>query len=82
MKGTNPDGSKYDDPVYYVAYFNGGDAVHHFPPVQLRLLPEPGLRRAALGRRQEGVAVPDLRQPRHRHRSRGLGASLFTGVPP
>ncbi|MDQ2815278.1 MAG: Ig-like domain-containing protein [Actinomycetota bacterium] len=31
MKGTNPDGSKYADPVYYVAYFNGGDAVHYFP---------------------------------------------------
>ena len=31
MKGTNPDGSKYSDPVYYVAYFNGGDAVHYFP---------------------------------------------------
>jgi peptidoglycan hydrolase-like protein with peptidoglycan-binding domain len=31
MKGTNPDGSPYDDPVYYVSYFNGGDAVHYFP---------------------------------------------------
>jgi len=30
MKGTNPDGSKYDDPVYYANYFNGGDAVHQF----------------------------------------------------
>jgi peptidoglycan hydrolase-like protein with peptidoglycan-binding domain len=30
MKGTNPDGSKYSDPVYYVAYFDGGDAVHYF----------------------------------------------------
>jgi peptidoglycan hydrolase-like protein with peptidoglycan-binding domain len=30
MKGTNPDGSKYDDPVYYASYFNGGDAVHQF----------------------------------------------------
>lgn len=30
MKGTNPDGSKYADQVYYVAYFNGGDAVHYF----------------------------------------------------
>jgi hypothetical protein len=30
MKGTNPDGSKYADPVYYVSYFNGGDAVHYF----------------------------------------------------
>ncbi|HYB16929.1 MAG TPA: L,D-transpeptidase family protein [Streptosporangiaceae bacterium] len=31
MKGTNPDGTKYDDPVWYVSYFNGGDAVHYFP---------------------------------------------------
>jgi hypothetical protein len=31
MKGTNPDGSKYADPVWWVAYFNGGDAVHYFP---------------------------------------------------
>ena len=31
MKGTNPDGTKYADPVYYVAYFDGGDAVHYFP---------------------------------------------------
>ncbi|MGH3247718.1 MAG: L,D-transpeptidase family protein [Trebonia sp.] len=30
MKGTNLDGSKYSDPVYWVAYFNGGDAVHYF----------------------------------------------------
>ncbi|MGH3421526.1 MAG: L,D-transpeptidase family protein, partial [Streptosporangiaceae bacterium] len=30
MKGTNPDGSQYDDPVYYASYFNGGDAVHQF----------------------------------------------------
>ena len=31
MKGNNPDGTPYDDPVYYVSYFNGGDAVHYFP---------------------------------------------------
>jgi peptidoglycan hydrolase-like protein with peptidoglycan-binding domain len=30
MKGTNPDGSKYADPVSWIAYFNGGDAVHYF----------------------------------------------------
>ena len=30
MKGTNPNGTKYDDPVYYASYFNGGDAVHQF----------------------------------------------------
>jgi peptidoglycan hydrolase-like protein with peptidoglycan-binding domain len=31
MRGTNPDGSKYDDTVRWVSYFNGGDAVHYFP---------------------------------------------------
>jgi peptidoglycan hydrolase-like protein with peptidoglycan-binding domain len=32
MKGTNPDGTKYDDPgVRFISYFNGGDALHAFP---------------------------------------------------
>ncbi len=31
MKGTNPDGSKYADPVQFVAYFRSGEAVHYFP---------------------------------------------------
>jgi hypothetical protein len=31
MKGTNVDGSKYNDTVYWVSYFNGGDALHYFP---------------------------------------------------
>jgi lipoprotein-anchoring transpeptidase ErfK/SrfK len=31
MVGTNPDGSKYDDPdVPWASYFNGGDALHGF----------------------------------------------------
>ena len=30
MQGTNPDGSKYADPVSWVSYFDGGDAVHYF----------------------------------------------------
>jgi hypothetical protein len=30
MKGLNPDGTKYADPVYYVSYFNAGEAVHYF----------------------------------------------------
>ena len=29
MSGTNPGGSHYSDPVSWVAYFNGGDAVHY-----------------------------------------------------
>lgn len=31
MSGFNPDGSYYSDPVWWVSYFNGGDAVHYFP---------------------------------------------------
>jgi peptidoglycan hydrolase-like protein with peptidoglycan-binding domain len=31
MSGTNPDGSRYADPVSFVSYFNGRDAVHYFP---------------------------------------------------
>jgi hypothetical protein len=30
MRGQNPDGSKYADPVEFVSYFNGGDAVHSY----------------------------------------------------
>ena len=30
MSGTNPDGSHYADPVEWVSYFEGGDAVHYF----------------------------------------------------
>jgi L,D-transpeptidase catalytic domain len=30
MSGTNPGGSTYDDIVYWINYFNGGDAVHAF----------------------------------------------------
>ncbi len=31
MQGTNPDGGTYADPVQFVAYFNGGDALHYMP---------------------------------------------------
>jgi peptidoglycan hydrolase-like protein with peptidoglycan-binding domain len=31
MRGTNPDGQKYADPVSWVSYFNGSDAVHYYP---------------------------------------------------
>ena len=30
MNGKNPDGTKYHDLVYWISYFNGGDAVHYF----------------------------------------------------
>jgi hypothetical protein len=31
MRGTNPDGSHYADFAQWIAYFNGGDAVHYIP---------------------------------------------------
>jgi hypothetical protein len=31
MRGVNPDGRSYADPVQFVAYFNGGDALHYMP---------------------------------------------------
>jgi peptidoglycan hydrolase-like protein with peptidoglycan-binding domain len=31
MRGTNPDGTKYADPVSWVSYFSAGEAVHYFP---------------------------------------------------
>jgi hypothetical protein len=30
MRGKNPDGTKYADRVYYVAYFRAGEAVHYY----------------------------------------------------
>ena len=30
MSGFNPDGSHYSDPVSWVSYFHGGDALHQF----------------------------------------------------
>jgi lipoprotein-anchoring transpeptidase ErfK/SrfK len=31
MIGTDVDGSHYDVTVYWVSYFNGGDALHYYP---------------------------------------------------
>jgi hypothetical protein len=31
MTGTDPSGQPYADPVQFVAYFNGGDALHYMP---------------------------------------------------
>ena len=31
MSGTNPNGSRYNDPgIRYISYFHGGDAIHAF----------------------------------------------------
>jgi lipoprotein-anchoring transpeptidase ErfK/SrfK len=31
MRGTNVDGTKYDDDIYWASYFNGGEAMHAYP---------------------------------------------------
>ncbi len=31
MKGTNPNGTRYSSPVYYISYFRGSLAVHWYP---------------------------------------------------
>jgi lipoprotein-anchoring transpeptidase ErfK/SrfK len=31
MKGTDVDGTKYDDNIYWASYFNGGEAMHAYP---------------------------------------------------
>ena len=79
MKGTNPDGSEVRRPGVLRVLLQRRRCGARVQPVQLRLVPEPGLRRAALGRRQEGLPLPDLWQPRHRHRPGGLAVTLFTG---
>ena len=51
MTGKNPNGTPYSDPgIPWVSYFNGGDALHGFIRAQLRLPPEPRLRRDDLRR--------------------------------
>ena len=44
MTGFNPDGSYYDDPVYWINYFNGGDAGARVRARLVRVPAEPGLR--------------------------------------
>jgi len=34
MTGLNPTGTPYADPVQYVSYFTGGDAIHYMPRAQ------------------------------------------------
>jgi hypothetical protein len=34
MTGVDPDGTHYADPVQFVSYFNGGDALHYMPRAQ------------------------------------------------
>jgi L,D-transpeptidase catalytic domain/Bacterial Ig-like domain len=36
MKGTNPNGTPYSSPVYYISYFRGNLAVHWYPRASYR----------------------------------------------
>ena len=67
MKGTNPDGSTYNDPnVPYASYFNGGDALHGFIRASYGSPAEQRLRRDELRRRRAGLAAHADRHPGHR----------------
>ena len=70
MTGTDPNLTKYDDTVYWVSYFNGGDALHYLPRAGygygygqslccVEMQYDPG---------EVRLAVNDLRQPRDGHR--------------
>ena len=69
MKGTDPDGYHYDvTGVPWVAYFNGGDAVHGYWRYGYGYPREQRLRRAAGGQRPGGLDHGSHRHPGHRHR--------------
>ena len=76
MKGTNPDGSTYNDPnVPYASYFNGGDALHGFIRATYGSPAEQRLRRDELRRCRAGLAADP-----HRHAGHGRGAELRLGT--
>ena len=76
MRGTNPDGTKYADPVSWVSYFSAGEAVHYFPrgsygfPQSLGCVELPYTQAAA------GMAVHDLRDAGHRRRLTGRNGDI------
>ena len=82
MRGTNPNGSTYADPVQFVAYFNGGDALHYMPrtsygdPQSLGCVELPLA--GAVGR----VAVHDAGLGRHRRLDTPGHRPPFSGAPP
>ncbi len=70
MSGTNPDGSKYNDPgIKWISYFNGGDALHNFDRSLVWDAPEPGLCRAPIGRLSRDLEI-------HTHRHAGDDRNL------
>ena len=76
MKGTNVDGSTYDDPnVPYASYFNGGRRPARVHPLPLRDPAEQRLRRNELCQRRPGVAAHTDRDTRD-----GRGPGLRDGA--
>ena len=67
MKGTNPDGTKYADPVTWVAYFRAGEAVHYFPRGSYGSLQSLGCVELPWTIGQVHLALPDLRHARDGH---------------
>ncbi len=81
MKGTNPDGSKYADPVYWISYFNGGDAVHYFDRPAYGYYQSLGCVELPVEAGQVHLVLPDLRHPGHRDRSGGVAPGAAVVVP-
>ena len=78
MKGTNVDGSTYNDPnVPYASYFNGGDALHGFIRASYGTPAEQRLRRDELRQRRAGLAAHA-----DRHAGDRRGAELRDGAAP
>ena len=71
MQGTNPDGSQYADPVSWVSYFNGGDAVHYFDRGSYGFQQSLGCVELPDELGRDRVPLPELRQPGHRYLSYG-----------
>ena len=64
MKGTNPDGTTYNDPnVPYASYFNGGDALHGFIRASYGTPQSNGCIEMPLRRRGPGLAPHPDRHP-------------------
>ena len=63
MTGTDPDGAHYADPVQYVAYFNGSDAVHYIARASYGSPQSLGCVELPLGSGRLCLALPDLREP-------------------
>jgi len=73
MTGTDPSGAHYADPVQFVAYFTGGDAITTCPAARM-VPPESRLRRNPHRSGLGHLAVHVLRKPGDGHALSGLSS--------